>query len=109
MPTYEYHCPECGPFSAFRPMAEYQSPQPCESCGVPAPRAALSVPFFAGMDAGRRTAMATNERSANAPTRSKGRHPAACGCCKPAAGRRVAESVSGAKAFPAARPWMLSH
>jgi len=89
-------------------MAEFQAPQPCEGCGASAPRATLTAPRVAGMDAGRRQAMATNERSANAPTKSGGRHPASCGCCKRPS-RLTAESVSGAKSFPSARPWMISH
>ena len=107
MPTYEYLCPDCGPFTAFRPMAEFQAAQPCAGCAALAPRVTLSAPRLAGMDAGRRTAMATNERSAHAPARSAGRHPASCGCCKP--GRPKTEGGNGAKSFPAARPWMISH
>lgn len=109
MPTYEYLCPECGPFTAVRPMAEFQAPQPCVGCGAGAPRATLTAPRLAGMDTGRRQAMATNERGANAPARSAGRHPAACGCCKPAGARLKAEAVAGPKSFPSARPWMISH
>ncbi len=105
MPMYDYLCDACGPFTAIRPMAEFQAPHQCDGCGAEARRAMLTAPGLAGMDAGRRTAFATNERSAHAPTKAK-HHPASCGCCKPT--RRVAESV-GAKSFPAARPWMISH
>jgi putative FmdB family regulatory protein len=109
MPTYEYDCPECGPFEAMRSMAEYQAPHPCPDCGADAPRAGVSAPRLMGMDAGRRNAMATNERSASAPARASRAHPSSCGCCKPGGGKLKAESVSAAKSFPAARPWMISH
>ena len=105
MPVYDYLCEHCGPFSAMRPMAAYAAPVPC-ACGSEAPRALLAPPAFAGMEAGARRAHATNERSAHAPKQSR-KHPASCGCCRPA-GKRVAEAV-GAKSFPAARPWMISH
>ncbi len=108
MPTYEYDCPSCGPFEAIRPMAEFQAPHPCAGCGDPAPRVLLSAPRLSGMDPGRRDAFATNERSAHAPTRSRGAHPASCGCCKPRSRILSAEAVP-AKSFPAARPWMISH
>ncbi len=106
MPVYDYLCDTCGPFAAVRPMSAYAEPTPCTLCGDDAPRAILSAPAFAGMDGNVRRAHATNERSASAPIRST-RHPASCGCCRPV-GKRVAESV-GAKSFPAARPWMISH
>lgn len=102
---YDYLCDACGPFTAIRPMAEFQAPHPCEGCGAPARRAMLTAPGLAAMDGGRRNALATNERSAHAPTKVK-RHPASYGCCKPT--KRVAESVA-AKSFPGARPWMISH
>jgi putative FmdB family regulatory protein len=109
VPVYDYVCEGCGPFTALRPMAEFQAPHPCAECGEPARRAILTAPALSAMDGGRRNAHATNERSANVPTRAK-RHPASCGCCK--GGGRKAEAVGGpaaAKSFPAARPWMISH
>ena len=108
MPTYEYDCPSCGPFEAVRPMAEFQAPQPCVGCGGAAPRVLLSAPRLGAMDPGRRHAAATNERSANAPRSSQGRHPTGCGCCKPRSRTLAAEAVP-AKSFPNARPWMISH
>jgi len=106
MPEYDYLCPDCGPFTAIRPMAEFKAPQPCGGCGANAPRAILTAPALSAMDGARRNAFATNERSANAPTRSTS-HPSGCGCCKPS-GKLKAESVS-AKSFLGQRPWMISH
>ena len=108
MPAYDYLCDGCGAFTASRPMAEFAASQPCPGCGDPAPRALLVAPSFAMMDGGTRRAHATNERSANVPTKGR-KHPASCGCCKPAARGLKADAVPAAKSFPGARPWMISH
>ena len=97
MPMYDYQCASCGPFTAFRPMADYAKPAPCDECGADAPRAILSAPAFASMDGGLRAAHATNERARHEPRRWSGAHSAACGCCKP---RRPAPAASAAKSFP---------
>lgn len=108
MPTYEYLCPDCGPFEAVRPMAEYQAPHPCDGCGADAPRAILSAPVFAGMDAGQRRAHATNERSAHVPKRTALGHGAGCRCCRSSTNRSATQPGS-LKGKPSARPWMISH
>lgn len=108
MPVYDYLCAECGPFTDVRPMAEFQQPQPCDQCGQAAPRALLTAPAFAGMDAGRRRASAVNERSANTPTKAK-QHPASCGCCSGGGRKALRAEAVPAKSFPAQRPWMISH
>ncbi len=110
MPVYDYNCSHCGGFTAFRPMAQYQQPHPCPGCGVDAERE-LTVPAFAMMDAGRRTAMATNERSSNAPTRfnASSGHGSGCSCCSTTPSRRTRLGKDGSKSFPSARPWMISH
>jgi putative FmdB family regulatory protein len=108
MPSYDYGCRQCGVFSVVRPMAEYDRPQTCPDCGESSDRVLSTMPAIAGMDAGRRTAMATNERSAHAPRHSSGgAHKAGCGCCKPGGATRLA--ADGAKSFPSSRPWMISH
>ena len=70
MPVYDYLCERCGPFTEMRPMAECDVPQRCPRCGRAAPRAFLTAPYFAAMSAERRSAHATNERSAHAPAAS---------------------------------------
>ena len=110
MPVYDYACAGCGPFAALRPMAAYADPHACPDCGLDAPRALLTAPALAGMDASRRRFHATNERSSNEPTRSSA-HPSGCGCCS---GRTLktptaAAAPPAAKSFPNARPWMISH
>lgn len=69
MPTYDYECGNCGPFSENRPMAEFDRPQPCPDCGDDAPRL-LTVPSIGGM--------AREDAGAGAQTRT---HPGGCACC----------------------------
>ena len=114
MPVYEYLCNDCGPFTDMRPMAECDAPQDCPQCEV---RSAARHPDGAGLSSAcpsdKRKAHATNERSSNAPKtvdEYKASHGAGCGCCsskKPS--RLVKQTRSGAKSFPTARPWMISH
>lgn len=107
MPIYDYDCRDCGPFSAFRPMAEYDRPAVCDACGGQAPRAILTAPALAMMEGSVRRGLAVNERSRNEPRRSFGAHPSGCGCC--AAPKRPAAAAGAAKSFVGRRPWMISH
>ncbi len=115
MPIYDYDCESCGPFREMRPMSQSAEPCPCPVCATPAPRAFLTMPALFTMDSGRRSAIATNERSSNEPISSKSDraqrlHPANCSCCKPGAKQRAAVfRADGAKSFPSSRPWMISH
>jgi hypothetical protein len=77
MPTYEYECPDCGPFADIRPMAGFDRPQPCPDCDQPAPRL-LTAPALGGgavLDAGP----------------SPAAHSGGCACCRPS--RLSAEAV----------------
>ncbi|KRB67969.1 FmdB family zinc ribbon protein [Noviherbaspirillum sp. Root189] len=116
MPTYDYHCNQCGPFDALRSLVQRNEPCACPVCGKGSERTLLSAPRLSAMASGARAAHETNERSAHAPLQSKDhaghgarRHPAGCGCCSP--GKRGATVIAGngAKAFPTKRPWMISH
>ena len=115
MPVYEYLCNDCGPFTDMRPMAEYDEPQNCPRCELESPRVILTAPRFSCIPASQRKAHATNERSAHAPKtldQYKASHGPGCGCCSGGKGRPsrlMAKSKSGAKGFPTARPWMISH
>jgi putative FmdB family regulatory protein len=107
MPLYDYLCTDCGPFTEMMPMAAYDVPHECPSCGTDAPRAILTMPNFNGMDGSKRNAHVVNERSAHAPQTSalSGKHPPGCGCCK-----TTSRSNPGAmKSFAGTRPWMISH
>jgi putative FmdB family regulatory protein len=44
MPTYEYMCKKCGPFTQLRAMAECELPSECPECGARAPRVLLTAP-----------------------------------------------------------------
>lgn len=105
MPFYDYACESCGPFTVFRPMAEYDAPSACPDCGGAAPRILLTAPSLGGMDQAQLAAHATNERSAHAPRRSG--HGAGCGCCTVKSTKGKAEPR--AKGFSNRRPWMISH
>jgi putative FmdB family regulatory protein len=71
MPTYEYECPDCGPFAEVRPMAEFDWPQPCPDCTQPAPRL-LTAPSLSGG--------AQEATTGTAPARA---HMGGCACCAP--------------------------
>lgn len=112
MPVYEYLCDDCGPFTNMRPMSEYEMPDICPDCGGTSPRVILTAPRFSCMSADTRTARSINERSAHAPKtldEYKASHGPGCGCCSGKPSRLVTKSKSGAKGFPTARPWMISH
>jgi putative FmdB family regulatory protein len=44
MPTYEYMCKKCGPFTQMRAMAECELPSACPECRARAPRVLLTAP-----------------------------------------------------------------
>lgn len=112
MPLYEYACGDCGAFTATRPLSEYLAPQPCPGCGTAAPRALITAPAFSAVPGNVRKAHAINEQAAHAPRTSAepaaARHKPGCGCC--GVGRATAvKGRNGSTAFPAKRPWMISH
>ena len=82
MPTYDYSCDTCGVFSEVRPMADFAQPQPCPTCGDPAPRAFLSAPALGG---------GAKMETPAAPMRA---HAGGCACCAAPSSRRfTAEAV----------------
>jgi putative FmdB family regulatory protein len=105
MPLYDYECERCGPFTALRPMADYDAPLDCPDCGASAPRVMLTAPRLGATDRLQLAAHATNERSAHAPRRSS--HGAGCGCCSGSGAK--AKSTPQVKGFSNRRPWMISH
>src|SRR5437879_1583568 len=62
MPTYEYMCKKCGPFTQLRAMAECELPSACPECGARAPRVLLTAPSCLTMSAEARQAGAKYER-----------------------------------------------
>jgi putative FmdB family regulatory protein len=81
MPTYEYECPDCGPFNEVRPMTEYDQPQPCPDCDTMAPRL-LTVAAIGG-----------GASAPNAGVAQAAAHPGGCGCCAAPRRRLSAEAV----------------
>lgn len=69
MPTYEYECSDCGPFTDVRPMAEYDRPQPCPDCGALAPRLLTCAAIGGG---------AAAPDAGGMPSRA---HAGGCACC----------------------------
>ena len=93
-------------------MSECDAPQNCPTCEKSSPRAILKAPNFFCMPSDRRKAIAINERSAHTPktlNEYKASHRPGCGCCSAKPSRRVNKTRDGAKSFPTARPWMISH
>ncbi|MGH7069917.1 MAG: FmdB family zinc ribbon protein [Acetobacteraceae bacterium] len=76
MPIYEYECPNCGPFTDFRPIADYALPAICPGCNGEASRVFLSAPGMIFRGAGRsvRTAEDAQRPSAGAS------HGTGCRC-----------------------------
>lgn len=114
MPTYDYACPACGGFDAFRSLGARNEPVACPDCGIASPRVFASAPRLALLEGATRSAIELNERARHEPKSSRDyarlRHPAGCGCCSPGARRGTTVTApNGAKAFPSKRPWMISH
>jgi putative FmdB family regulatory protein len=114
MPTYDYACPDCGGFDAFRSLATRNDAVACPDCGGASPRVWVSAPRLALLASGQRVALETNERACHEPQRSGAytrlKHPAGCGCCASTARRgATVTAANGNKAFPSRRPWMISH
>src|SRR5215471_21497882 len=63
MPTYEYMCKKCGPFTQLRAMAECELPSACPECGARSPRVLLTAPGCLTMSAEGRQQGVKYERS----------------------------------------------
>jgi len=117
MPTYDYACPACGGFDAFRSLAQRNDPATCPDCGSASPRVIVSAPRLACLSTETRQAMDINDRARHEPRMSSQhdgssgrlRHPAGCGCCSPGKSSATVRAANGAKSFPSKRPWMISH
>jgi putative FmdB family regulatory protein len=66
MPLYDYHCPSCGDFRAWRPMREAGDPTDCPECRARVGRT-MVAPNLALMPSHNRIAHQRNERSAHEP------------------------------------------
>jgi putative FmdB family regulatory protein len=70
MPTYDYRCERCGPFQAFRAIAQRDTAL-CPGCGSSSARAGVSTPY----------ASMTNAGNAGSGSYARFRHAGGCGCC----------------------------
>ena len=115
MPVYEYLCNDCGPFTDMRPMAECDDPQDCPRCEIKSPRVILTAPAFFCMPSDKRKAH-RHQRAQRPRAEDISRIQ---GLARPRlwllfnrkeeAGPADDQDQSGAKGFPTARPWMISH
>ncbi|MGW5841056.1 FmdB family zinc ribbon protein [Methylorubrum extorquens] len=104
MPTYDYNCSACGPFTAMRPMAEFRDPCACPACGAGAGRTFLRAPAITSMDPTQRSALAANERSVSSQPAAQAPHPAGCGCCVHRWPIPSALSSNGGRVFSSSGP-----
>ena len=81
MPTYEYLCKKCGPFTQLRAMAECDLPSACPDCGARAPRVLLTAPSCLTMSAESRQAGAKFERITDGLHDPGKLHGPGCSCC----------------------------
>jgi putative FmdB family regulatory protein len=109
MPLYDYACPDCGAFRAWRPMSESDLAIRCPDCAGTAQRA-MVAPSLALMASTRRTAHARNEKSADQPVVAS---RAEMGRAQPGHachghGRAGHHPHPGRRHGPS-RPWMIGH
>ena len=114
MPTYDYACSTCSNrFDTLRSVAMRNVDAACHSCGGSAPRVMVFSPSLALLADTTRNAFATHERARHAPKQSgdyaRLKHPSGCGCCTGSKRGSTVMASDGSKAFPAKRPWMISH
>jgi putative FmdB family regulatory protein len=98
MPTYEYLCDGCGPFTAMRPMAEFELPLECPVCDAMAPRVILTAPHCSTTSAEGRQ---SQEWSATSPAATS--HASGCGCCSSPTPRFSARAKGSGKSFSTSR------
>ena len=117
MPFYDYDCPDCGNFSAFRNLEDRNLPAHCPACQAAA-RRVISAPNLSLMSGPRRQAFARNEKSRHEPgvsTRHRCGSGCGCGLFKSNSRTKTTRTVDLGKVgkFEALRkpkrPWMLGH
>jgi putative FmdB family regulatory protein len=81
MPTYEYMCKKCGPFTRLRAMAECELPSACPECRARAPRVLLTAPSCLTTSAEARQAGAKYERITDGLHEPGKLHGPGCSCC----------------------------
>jgi putative FmdB family regulatory protein len=79
MPTYSYHCPDCGAFDAIQPMAKSGLAVPCPTCTRESERT-LTVPAQLGSSL-RRQERRTQGGSQDPARYRRWKHVSGCRCC----------------------------
>ena len=119
MPFYDFDCPDCGTFSAFRSLEDRNLPAHCPACQAAAKRV-ISAPNLSLMSGPRRQAFARNEKSQHEPgvkTRHHCGSGCGCGSSKSNSNLRTKSTrtvdLGKVGKFEASRklkrPWMLGH
>ena len=81
MPTYQYACEDCGPFTAVQKLAAFDQPAGCPVCSALSPRS-FGVPDFLLGRAERVSRTADAATPGQASPYPRMRHGAGgCGCC----------------------------
>jgi putative FmdB family regulatory protein len=74
MPTYDYTCARCGPYSELRRIADRDRGADCPKCGEAVTRVAVASPHVGGLSS-------LHERETRDGRYARMRHAAGCGCC----------------------------
>jgi putative FmdB family regulatory protein len=82
MPTYDYRCEGCGGFSARQPLALFDRPVPCPTCGALSARA-LSAPAAWAVPRRGNASAAASPGTQGAEGYRRLRHGGGCACCPP--------------------------
>jgi putative FmdB family regulatory protein len=80
MPSYDYECRRCGPFTEFRSIAESDETQACPQCGKPSERAFFQAPAIGGR--GGNHSSRTGRLAFGKELAKWRKHSAGCGCCR---------------------------
>jgi putative FmdB family regulatory protein len=79
MPTSDYACSDCGPFTRMRPIAQREQPAPCPACQATSPRVIAGAPRLGAVEGSTRQFASAQEAAAGNYRRFG--HPASCRCC----------------------------
>lgn len=105
MALYAYDCSGCGPFQAWRPMAEAAAPCPCPACEAPAARALASPHTRNSRSSLRYFAETRNERSGHEPMLERRLKAGTGAHDHHGHGRHRHETARAGRH----RPWMIGH
>jgi putative FmdB family regulatory protein len=111
MPLYDYRCPTCGSFRAFRPMRESSFPVACPICAVSSERM-LNAPFLSDMNPHDRIAHQRNDKNAHEPQVMSRAELDQSGVPRSQGHYHHEQDAGGTSADQwgrSSRPWMVGH